>query len=39
MVWDLPVPGGPESTKVRPNAADITAANCDESDDNGVNNC
>ena len=35
MVWLLPVPGGPISTKSLPLTAAITADNCDESAGNG----
>ena len=31
IVWDLPVPGGPCSTKLSPRAASYIAASCEES--------
>ncbi len=39
MVCDLPVPGGPIITKLRPWAAATTAASCEESAESGVNSC
>ncbi|MCB9915315.1 MAG: hypothetical protein H6828_09220 [Planctomycetes bacterium] len=35
IVCDLPVPGGPSSTKLRPSDAAHTAASCDESAGSG----
>ena len=39
MVCDLPVPGGPSSTKSMPLAEATTAASCEESAGKGVNSC
>ena len=39
MVWLLPVPGGPMSTKSLPLTAAITADSCDESAGNGQKVC
>ncbi|MNI46078.1 hypothetical protein D3C73_1005240 [compost metagenome] len=36
MVWLLPVPGGPSSTRSRPASTAQIAFNCDESDSSGV---